>query len=400
MTAWRRLPALLVLVLAVALVAPVGAAPPVLAADDGARDLEDAFDFSWGKSAITEGTQRERNRAYRALMDAEIQKVKDELQQLRVAYQIALQIFSGPEQVCQRVEMQRRYEEDRRRLRELITELREIRGDTRGFFTKAWHRIGPVGRSIIRAFGDEVLPMVATGGSLSGGTARKILIRIGRTKLRGEIERALLRKVQARLEGHVAQAQKVCETREPAAATGDKPGLASGTGTVVVQGAYEYPSTHVGVDWQDFMPGCTYFQAHTQPGDKGVELRLVFDLDKRSLSGFVKGTVQGPDEKTWAKFHLLITEGDVLRTLPTEWVIAGTGAVSERLQQVSPCLVEGKGSVMKGPKADNDRGAVNIEGTIRAVNDQWLLKATATYGNSERGLRFTANDIEVPEPKS
>jgi|GEM_PF-1168481 len=96
--------------------------------------------------------------------------------------------------------------------------LHKLRGDRRKFFTRLWHNVkrtgarvwsavGPLGRRILRKVGPEAAQIVLSGGSLSGGILRKILIRQARDVGEQELKRLLGRGLERFLFGQASLAR-------------------------------------------------------------------------------------------------------------------------------------------------------------------------------------------------
>lgn len=104
------------------------------------------------------------------------------------------------------------------KLNQRISFLRKLRGDQRKLFTRLWHNVkrsgdriwsgvGPVGRRILRRVGPEVAEVVLSGGSLSGGVLRKILIKEVRHLGKAELDRVLEQGLNRFFQGQAALAQ-------------------------------------------------------------------------------------------------------------------------------------------------------------------------------------------------
>lgn len=204
----RTLSLLLGLLMVASLSLPAATADPPTE-----RSIDDAlaFDFAWGALAPGVGTQRELDAGWRRYVEDQLNAVKRELRELEVSRRVALAEFSEPQDSCEREAVERTYRAEQQRLRENVRALRQIRGDKRGFLSKAWHRIGPSGRRILRAFGDESLEVLRSGGSLHGGVARRILFRIGRREITDTALRAVTRKVHGRSAKAVGAAVDECQ---------------------------------------------------------------------------------------------------------------------------------------------------------------------------------------------
>jgi len=96
--------------------------------------------------------------------------------------------------------------------------LHRLRGDRRKFFTRVWHSVkrtgnrvwsavGPLGRRVLRNVGSEAAEVVLSGGSLSGGVIRKLLVKEARNLGEAELNRLLERGAGRFLQSQAALAQ-------------------------------------------------------------------------------------------------------------------------------------------------------------------------------------------------
>ncbi len=222
----------LVLLLGV-LPSPVSAAEPPMSD----REMQDAFRFGWGSQAIMEkpGAKNDGDALFRAMISHELDAAKAELRRLEQEFTAAKSQYADPGEACEREAIDRAYRERRQRLRQNIAALRSIRGDKRGFFTKAWHKIGPAGRRIVRAFGDEALATLKSGGTLGGGVARHILIRAGRREVENVVLQGLTRRIRQQAAAAAAAAREECAEAQP----GQTPATAAGAVPAIPAGTYE-----------------------------------------------------------------------------------------------------------------------------------------------------------------
>jgi len=122
--------------------------------------------------------------------------------------------------------------------------LHRLRGDRRKFFTRVWHSVkrtgnrvwsavGPLGRRVLRNVGSEAVEVVLSGGSLSGGVIRKLLVKEARNVGEAELNRLLERGAGRFLQSQAALAQaagiadctpeKIEEARQQVAGDMDEP---------------------------------------------------------------------------------------------------------------------------------------------------------------------------------
>ena len=195
----------------------------------------DALDAMHGSRAATKAAaddsadQAAEMKALIAYATQQLNLAKAELRQLEAAYRLAMRELKSDAHECERERLAGIYAAERSRLKARIRDYRHIRGDRRGFFTRAWHAIGPAGRRIARAFGDNALDIAASGGTLGGGVARRLLIRAGRDELKGAALRAVARSVHGCSAVAVAAASSACGDDENDAVDEGAPAIAAGT---------------------------------------------------------------------------------------------------------------------------------------------------------------------------
>ncbi len=219
---------LLVFLLGLLPIAPASAQSPV----EGSLDQSLSLLFASRSILLNEVDQTEVSRAPGAVMAAPMPEpgdagealghlihatkqqrnnLQDSCRQLKAAYQsegktCELQILND---YCQAEEA---------KLNQRIGLLHKLRGDRRNFFTRTWHSlkrsgtrvwtaVGPVGRRILRNVGSEAAEVVLSGGSLSGGVIRKLLIKEARGVGEAELNRLLERGVGTFLQSQAALAQ-------------------------------------------------------------------------------------------------------------------------------------------------------------------------------------------------
>lgn len=138
-------------------------------------------------------------------------QLQSSCQQLRASYQAKgrnceLHVFND---YCQSQEA---------KLNRRIGLLHKLRGDRRKAFTRLWHSVkrsgqniwhavGPVGRRILHRVGPEAAEVVLSGGTLGGGTLRRILIREAREVRKAKLNRLLERGLERFLHGQTALAR-------------------------------------------------------------------------------------------------------------------------------------------------------------------------------------------------
>lgn len=220
-------------------------------AQEGGRELEDALALLYASRAILldqsdlgdagvapylmagapfqTGGEPDAGAALGNLIHATKQQrnnLNDACRELKAAYQ-------GGAKRCERQVLSDHCDAQRAKLNRRIGFLHKLRGDRRKLFTRLWHSVkragarvwsavGPIGRRILRKVGPEVAQIVLSGGSLSGGVLRKILIRHARDVGERELERLVSRGLERFLFGQASLARAAgvadCSEKELSAA--------------------------------------------------------------------------------------------------------------------------------------------------------------------------------------
>lgn len=137
--------------------------------------------------------------------------LKDSCGQLKAAYR-------AQEKTCELQALAEYCSAQEAKLNRRIGFLHKVRGDRRKLFTRLWHSVkrsgsrvwsavGPVGRRILRRAGPGAAEIVLSGGSLSGGVLREILIKEARNIGEAELNRLMDRGLTRFLHGQVALAR-------------------------------------------------------------------------------------------------------------------------------------------------------------------------------------------------
>jgi len=138
-------------------------------------------------------------------------ELNDSCRQLRAAYR-------AEGKTCELQILNDYCKAEEAKLNQRIGFLHKLRGDRRKFFTRVWHSlkrtgtriwtaVGPVGRRILRNVGPEAAKIVLSGGSLSEGVIRKLVIKEARSVGKAEMNRLLERGLGRFLQGQAALAQ-------------------------------------------------------------------------------------------------------------------------------------------------------------------------------------------------
>ncbi len=148
-----------------------------------------------------------------------IQATKDQRNALDASCSQLKEVYSTSDRKCERQVLEDYCSSQKEKLNTRLGFLHKLRGDRRKLFTRIWHGIkrsgdnvwsavGPVGRRLLRRVGPEVLEVVLSGGTLSGGMLRKILFKEARNIGKGELERLLTSGVERLMAGQAAFASK------------------------------------------------------------------------------------------------------------------------------------------------------------------------------------------------
>lgn len=163
-----------------------------------AREV-DGNDASEALGHLIHATKQQRN------------ELNDSCQTLRAAYQ-------AEGKTCELQILDDYCKVEEAKLNQRLGLLHRLRGDRRKFFTRVWHSVkrtgnrvwsavGPLGRRILRNVGSEAVEVVLSGGSLSGGVIRKLLVKEARNVGEAELDRLLEQGAGRFLQSQVALAQ-------------------------------------------------------------------------------------------------------------------------------------------------------------------------------------------------
>lgn len=149
-----------------------------------------------------------------------IQATKDQRNSLDASCRELKNIYAENGKTCEGQVLENYCSSQREKLNTRLGFLHKLRGDRRKLFTRIWHgvkrsgenvwrAVGPVGRRLLRRVGPEVVELVLSGGALSGGVLRKIIIKEARNIGKGELERLLNNGLERFLVGQAALAQAI-----------------------------------------------------------------------------------------------------------------------------------------------------------------------------------------------
>ena len=147
-----------------------------------------------------------------------IQATKDQRNTLDASCSQLKGSYNTSDRKCERQVLEDYCSTQREKLNTRLGFLHKLRGDQRKLFTRMWHgvkrsgenvwrAVGPVGRRLLRRVGPEVVEVVLSGGALSRGLLRKIVLKEARNIGKGELERLLNSGVERFLAGQAAFAQ-------------------------------------------------------------------------------------------------------------------------------------------------------------------------------------------------
>jgi len=147
-----------------------------------------------------------------------IQATKDQRNALNASCRQLKEVYSTSDRKCERQVLEEYCSSQEKKLNTRLGFLHKLRGDRRKLITKIWHGIkrsgenvwravGPRVRRLLRRVGPEVVEVVLSGGTLSLGILRKIVIKEAGNIGKGELERLLSNGVGRLLAGQAAFAQ-------------------------------------------------------------------------------------------------------------------------------------------------------------------------------------------------
>lgn len=172
-----------------------------------------------------------------ATMAAALQALKDMRNELDANCRLLTSQFRAEDKDCEADRIQEACAQFRNEINSEIGIYHDLRGDKRKAGTKAWHfmkrnarslyhKIGPVGRTFLRRLGPEVLQVVTSGGSLSGGVLRKLVKSVARSMGREHIKKIVFQGVERLLKGQIeilqAAGVDICDPEAELAAEQDK----------------------------------------------------------------------------------------------------------------------------------------------------------------------------------
>lgn len=241
--------------------------------------------------------------------------------------------YNQADQECEAQKTQSWCAERRAELNNRIGQLHSIRGDRRKPFTKIWHsikrnssnfwhKIGPVGRNFLRRMGPEVLQIVASGGTLSGGVLKNLAKHIGKSMGRERIKQVVLQGVQRLLQGQIKIAQAagvdICDPDEGQDTDQSADSPKSSEPVDILEYAYK---------WSCDPKNGNYY--HALQGDLAQETNPDLLVD---FAEFGLNLQAGSTEVTYdLNFHglysipLYSADGDLYDYLPSEEINSGKG---------------------------------------------------------------------------
>ena len=179
----------------------------------GEVDLEEAHRAADALMSVSPQNSDAGNEALDHLIHATKQQrneLNDSCRTLRAAYQ-------SEGKTCENQILNDYCKAEEAKLNQRLGLLHRLRGDRRKLFTRMWHSlkrsgnrvwtaVGPVGRRILRNVGSEAAEVVLSGGSLSGGVIRKLVIKEARHVGEAELNKLMERGVGRFMQGQAALA--------------------------------------------------------------------------------------------------------------------------------------------------------------------------------------------------
>ena len=176
-------------------------------------DLEEANRASDALMSVSLQEANQANEALAHLIHATKQQrneLNDSCRTLKAAYQ-------AEGKTCELQALTDYCEAEEAKLNLRLGLLHRLRGDRRRFLTRIWHSlkrsgnrvwsaVGPVGRRILRNVGSEAVEVVLSGGSLSGGVIRKLVIKQARHVGEAELKQLFEKGVGRFMQGQAALA--------------------------------------------------------------------------------------------------------------------------------------------------------------------------------------------------
>ncbi len=209
--------------------------PVVLAEGAGPRTLDQALTLMYlseavmlpdeeiDDSAASLGLHTAARTAYqRSLADPMLARIihakKQQRNDLDAAYRLLSAQLRQEGKDCEAARIKEEWQKQRREFNTQIGFYHKVRGDRRKPLTRIWHslkragrgfwqRIGPLGRNFLRRVGPEVLQVVASGGTLSGGLLRKLAKHHFKAVVQERIQQVVYQGVQRLLTGQLTLAR-------------------------------------------------------------------------------------------------------------------------------------------------------------------------------------------------
>lgn len=196
--------------------------------------------------------------------------------------------------------------------------LHKLRGDRRKLFTRLWHslkragrgfwqRIGPLGRNILRRVGPEVLQVVASGGTLSGGLLRRLVKQHFKKVVQERVQKVVYQGVERLLKGQLSLARAagvdLCgEEEQPSSESVDPSAEDEQQDTLdqdlnQVQGVYDIlEGGYASLQWEELLfieaaPGYSPAQGET----RNVNYDLNLDINAGTFLGSAWGQLSGKE---------------------------------------------------------------------------------------------------------
>jgi hypothetical protein len=253
---------------------------------------------------------------------------------------------------------------------------------------RAWYRVGPVGRRILRPIGDGIKDAVMDGYVPQLGAVRTFVKRMVVKGLKREFVDVAFDRFIDRATG-VARNDGVGSCADE----GTTASLTKGTGTIVIDSEIRAPQAFANITFAQFQDGiCPYYQtanpAYGHEELPGLTVRLVLDLAAGRFTGVITGETYFKEWSTeaWGDFRLQVTQGRLTRNETGHgWTLKGKGAAAIGYAQTAECWTSRDDST---PVMRTQRGSggviVPIEGEIDLLNSDYVLGLSATQGGAPR----------------
>jgi hypothetical protein len=243
-----------------------------------------------------------------ASLAAAIQAAKEKRNDLDASCSLLVSRLRSEGKDCEAERVQAACDQKKQGLDAEIGRLHDLRGDRRRPLTKAWHwvkrqgggfwhRIGSVGRNFLRQVGPEVLQVVASGGSLSGGVLKNILKHqakaMGRQRLREIVSQGVERLLIGQIEIARAAGVDICDPAKSSAGktSTDNQGRPSGdTLSLTLTTSQVDFFWHSLLEPRDEFHSCGSLWPDEDEAFKPLDIPIQIDIKNQTITGQVSGS--------------------------------------------------------------------------------------------------------------